>query len=161
MLIVHIGDLLRSDCDIIAHQANCEKVMGKGIAESIQYEFPKAYEADLNDTRPLNERFGDLTYGVQKDKNKIIFNLYAQKKRGKASSPDEQKVRYNAFLKSCTKMLTIIHQFEKKSNHHFKLGLPYLVGCGLAGGDWLIIEPLLLDLSERFKKDIHLYKKPK
>ena len=39
-----------------------------------------------------------------------------------------------------------------------KIGIPYKIGCGLAGGDWGEVEKMLQKLSDEHKQDIYLYK---
>lgn len=42
MIITH-GDVLNTDCWIIAHQVNCQGVMGGGLARQIKDRYPDAY----------------------------------------------------------------------------------------------------------------------
>lgn len=44
--------------DYICHGANCQKIMGGGIALQISRQFPLAYEADKMDMRLSIERLG-------------------------------------------------------------------------------------------------------
>jgi len=39
-----------------------------------------------------------------------------------------------------------------------KVGVPYKMGCGLAGGDWDIVLKILNRQSEKHDVDIYIYK---
>jgi hypothetical protein len=65
-------------------------------------------------------------------KGLIVVNAYTQYGFGKKKSP----VDYDA-----------ITMIMRKMNHEFKgkhIGIPYLIGCGLAGGDWNKIKEIIL-----------------
>jgi hypothetical protein len=55
-------------------------------------------------------------------------------------------------------MMDYIVDWKSKSTKKFKIGLPYLIGCGLAGGDWHIVEELILNVSYQYSHDIYLYR---
>ncbi|MGA8944018.1 MAG: hypothetical protein WB502_15090 [Thermoactinomyces sp.] len=56
MIYIQQGDLLQSDCTVIAHQCNCFATMGAGIAKQIKERYPEAYEADRNFPIPIGIR---------------------------------------------------------------------------------------------------------
>ena len=43
MITYKKGNLLNSNCDIIVHQVNCQKVMGSGIAKQIRDRWPEVF----------------------------------------------------------------------------------------------------------------------
>lgn len=144
MLIEVQGDLLASDCDIIAHGCNCFHTMGSGIARQIAKQIPEALVADKKTV------YGDInklgTYSVasaklsQKSTStiKCVFNLYTQHKFG----TDAVQVDYSAVEKAMKNFRNAVAQMEILHGLPLKVGIPR-IGCGLAGGDWRIIKPLI------------------
>lgn len=153
-MIHHVqGNLLRSDCTFIAHQANCQKRMGSGIAYQIKKEIPELYQVDLGDSRTPEERLGGISY--TRTKAGWGFNLYGQFTPGYGL-----QTSYKSLESALSKMLTYIPElvrFDSRKITNIKVGLPYLIGCGLAGGDWKIVYPMLERLSDHHKIDIYLY----
>lgn len=45
MITYRNGDLLKSNCNIICHQVNCQGVMGAGIAKQIRLTYPSVFKA--------------------------------------------------------------------------------------------------------------------
>ncbi|MEP6018337.1 MAG: macro domain-containing protein [Paracoccaceae bacterium] len=128
------GDLLEfaldGQFDVIVHGCNCFHQMGAGIAKTIATLFPEAFEADK--TTPFGEKtkLGTVSSTViQRDSAKFtIVNAYTQfhwKGRG-------LKADYEA-ISSCFNV--VADQFPSA-----RIGYP-LIGAGLAGGDWAVIEP--------------------
>ncbi|GAB6429216.1 hypothetical protein bcgnr5378_28220 [Bacillus cereus] len=156
MIYIIEQDLLLSDCEIICHQANCEMVMGSGIAKSIKEKYPLAYEADRNFELKGNARFGQFSFAKQ-DKTYIV-NLYGQLRYRRKGEPPSRKTSYLMLSKAIHKMLVKIKEWERVEGRELKLGMPYNIGCGRAGGDWHVVVALIEELSYLHKKDIYLYK---
>jgi O-acetyl-ADP-ribose deacetylase (regulator of RNase III) len=144
MLKIINGNLLDSDCQYIAHQCNCHSLRGAGLASSIFKAFPWAdvysNRSDREDDAPL---FGSITvHGDPKRNQRYVINIYGQLKPGKPSpGRDSAASRLEAFSKALDQIAELP---ELKS-----IGLPYGIGCGLAGGDWEKYERLLEDFAER------------
>ena len=164
MIHIQNGNLLKSDCNIIAHCCNCQGGFGSGIAGQIRREFPYAYQAFSEDVRSPEDKLGTYTLGLPFEqvnarldniKNYNIFNLYGQLEYGPG---DKQYINYNAFLQSMILMFEKITDWKSKSTKSFKVGMPYLIGCGLAGGDWNVVEELILNVSCQYNNDIYLYR---
>lgn len=164
MIYIQNGDLLRSNCDIIAHCCNCQNGFGSGIAGQIRREFPYAYQAFSEDVRSPEEKLGTYTIGLPFEqvntkmhniKNYDIFNLYGQFGYG---TDGARYINYDAFFRSMILMMEKIMDWKSKSTKQFKIGMPYLIGCGLAGGDWKTVEELILSVSCQFYQDIYLYR---
>lgn len=124
------GDLIEltkeGHFDLIAHGANCFRTMTAGIALQIVNNFPNVELVDKYDTRLPTQRLGDLTIGFHyindgfRYKEINIVNLYTQFQSGK-------NLDYDA-LRLCLRKLNYLFPNQK-------LGLPYVIGCGIAGGD--------------------------
>lgn len=147
------GDLLKSDCDFIIHQANCFATMGAGIARQIANRYPEALQADRDYLHPVGSesRLGKFShawvngpYGRQ-----AIINLYGQYRYGRGKQTNEQ-----AFHAALSLILNSIASSKYASA---KIGMPKGIGCGLAGGDWDTISTIIHDLSQHYALDIYLY----
>ena len=132
------GDLVRDaeQFELIAHCANCFCTMGSGIAPLIKHKFPEAYEVDCATKKGDTLKFGDISHTF--NSTPIVVNIYGQfgywgRKEGKMD------LDYDA-LRSGFKVLK-----EKFSGK--RIGLPML-GAGLAGGDWDIIEKIITEELE-------------
>jgi len=144
MLKIINGNLLDSDCQYIAHQCNCHSLHGAGLASSIFKAFPwvnvYSNRSDRGNDAAL---FGSITvHGDPKRNQRYVINIYGQLKPGKPSpGRDSAASRLEAFSKALDQIAELP---ELKS-----IGLPYGIGCGLAGGDWEKYERLLEDFAER------------
>ena len=157
MMIIHKdGDLTLSPCNVIAHQANCQKTMGSGIADTIRKKMPEAYQADLDFPYSSKERLGMCSYGKSTEHKKFIFNLYGQEFYGRLP---KLYTNYSALRTAVEMMMQEIEKIEKKFPK-FKavIGVPYKMGCDRAGGDWEIVEDILKETSDKYNRDIYIYK---
>lgn len=113
---------IASQFDVILHGANCQHIMGAGIAKQIKSKFPEAYKADLSTPKSVR-KLGTFSFAGSEP---IVANLYTQPYPGKY-------IDYAA-VESCAKAVA-----EKFSG--LKIGMP-LIGAGLAGGDWTKLETI-------------------
>jgi hypothetical protein len=67
-----------------------------------------------------------------------VANLIAQKGLKAAGNP--QPLQYDVFVECLKK---VAHY--AKDNKHKRIHVPYQIGCGLAGGDWEVVEKMLID----------------
>lgn len=141
--------------DVITHGCNCFCTMGAGIAVPMKENFgcdvfPKEhpeYQGDMNKLGTIdyqsgliiNNEFVNFLSPMHPSKidghTLTVVNSYTQYRYGKNHiDGDKSPVDYNA-----------IALCMKKINHTFKgktIGLP-LIGCGLAGGDWLKVRHII------------------
>lgn len=147
MITIIKGDLLKSDCDVIIHQANCFATMRSGIAKQIVAKYPQVAVVDKNFKVPIGSRNRLGTYSGFKTSNDVtIVNMYSQYNYGRGKLQTDYQAMEKAFVK-------IMLEVNGK-----KVGLPYQIGCGLAGGDWEIVYNLLEKVSNELGRDIYLYK---
>lgn len=143
------GNLLLSDCDVIAHQCNCQGVMGSGIARQIRDMYPVAYTAFLEDKRTPEDKLGTFSLAYNSVGNlKFIFNLYGQIYYGRDG---KQYTNYKALSESIHRMLDTL------DGRQFKIGLPKYIGCGLAGGDWTKVYTIIKHVFDYKEMDCYLY----
>lgn len=143
-------DIFNSNADAILHQVNCQGVMGSGIAKQIKEKYPavfKYYKALCDGDKKTRKKLGfskssllgwaqvcykeDYLVGHVKD-TQVIVNLFAQDRYGKDGRCYTDYSALNKCLEQVNK------RFAGKS-----VAIPYLMGCGLAGGDWNIVSKLI------------------
>lgn len=155
-MIEHVkGNLLTSDCNIIAHQSNCLFGFGSGIAGQIRAMYPAAYEVFMEDTRPPEQKLGTYSFTKKPQGGKYIFNLYGQYNYGKKGP---LYTVYPALEQAVKKMLLLIKMTEGHTNFRPKIGMPWKIGCDLAGGDWDgVVLPMLERVSDLMELELWLY----
>jgi hypothetical protein len=127
----------------IFQQVNCMGVMGAGLAKQIKKEYPDVYTGYkdfISSFRKLFEKhFGfydpELMLGkvvrTQVGERLYVMSMFSQVDFGKG----EQKTNYCA-LYNCLK--TSVGEILQHPIY-----FPYKVGCGLGGGEWLKVEPMI------------------
>lgn len=155
LVIEHKGDLLKSDCDVFMHQANCRSTMGSGIAKSIRAKFPVVYEVDCASLLKPEEKLGTYTYAEVENSNKTIqiVNLYGQLNYG---ADRKLYTNYEALENALHSYLT--DRLEREGSlEGLKIGVPKYMGCARAGGDWSIVSVILQKACDKFGVSIHTY----
>lgn len=159
MLKVVKGDLLKSNCTVIAHQANCYGDMSGGIAAQIAKEYEALYLNEQQNNTPAGTKYGNYSGILQG--NKMVINLYGQTHPGAAKNSIESMEWMLALESSLDKLLTDLESgrdYYEKVLGKIKVGLPYEIGCGIAGGDWQSYKSMLESVSLSHDIDIYLYK---
>lgn len=149
------GDLLKSDCTIIAHQANCFKTMGAGIAAQIKRRYPGAYEADVTYPAPPTERLGRFSYYLSKTEKRFVFNLYGQYRygRGRVMLKKERSALEESFEEMMKALLVI-----KEKGFPIKLGIPHYMGSDRGGRNWEDVVQMMEKLSKQYDIEVHIYR---
>jgi len=123
------GDLLDCDAPIICHQCNCVTNRASGLALSLfqQYTWANVY---LNRKEPSTP--GSIIVSSYADK--YVVNMFAQYYGGGPSGNkkhmDYKGMREGWFLEC----LRNLYRYVVDKDH--KIAFPYLIGCGVARGDW-------------------------
>jgi len=137
------GNVLDSNFEVIAHQVNCRGVMGAGVAKAIKQKYPEVYEQyaeyceEYEDEK--DELFGSCLVADTQDGYHLIANLFGQKDYGTHNTQTDYKKLYSALLELKDYMI---------ENHVNTLSFPYMIGCGLAGGDEQIVEKLIREVFD-------------
>ena len=142
MLLYETGDILKG-YPIFCQQVNCKKVMGAGLALKIRNTYPEVYYA----YRFHIPELGTILPVKTSDK-KVCVNFYSQFDYGRT----EKYTNYNAFT-SCLHHLEeflVKHSIPKSAS----IAFPKNIGCGLAGGDWNIIESLIKEFAEKIPNNV-------
>lgn len=147
MIEIVNGDLLKADLPIIAHQTNCLGIMGAGIAKSIKDKWNDVFTQYKNlcvNTKDKHNLLGKIQLCPTNDTPiKYVVNLFGEYSFTESVTPYENRhTDYDALRNT----LTVL-----KENLVFldfnKVGIPYKLGCGLAGGDWDgVVYPMLQEI---------------
>ena len=147
MIKIVNGDLLQSNLPLIAHQTNCLGVMGAGIAKAIKNKWSIVYTQYVDKCRHYNyskDLLGKCQVCVTEDKPiKFVANLFGEYSFTESVAPFENRhTDYDALKKSLLHLKAICENTEIT-----EIGIPYKLGCGLAGGDWNgVVYPMLQEL---------------
>ena len=146
MIEVKHGDLFEDDVDVVCHQVNCRGTMGKGVAKQFAEKFPRSARAYWLYVNTIRQLFGvenaaeNLLGQVVWEKEKGVWtcSMFAQDAYGYGKCFTD----YAAFRKCCKHLRAHLEQ-EWNSKDRVKVGMPYKIGCGLAGGDWSIVHAII------------------
>lgn len=137
------------DFQILAHQVNCQGVMAAGIAKEIKQRYPEHYKHYREEYQHLFP-FGAFVVPAQVGENQFVSGIYGQNFYGMAV----RQTNYAAFTSGLWGLLewAVMNDLDQ-------VGLPYGIGCGLAGGDWNVVSLLIDECRQAFEVDINIYKK--
>ena len=123
-------DIFKAPANYIAHQVNCRGVMGAGLAKQIRTLNPKLY--DIYQSHCRNYKPTDLL-GKSFIYNNVI-SIFGQLNYGR-----DKSVVYTDY----TALARAFQAIHKRLPIDKSIAFPYLIGCGLGNGDWLIVESLI------------------
>lgn len=127
--ILEHSNLLDVKSGIICHQVNCIGVMGAGIALQIRNKWPVVFKDYKNECNLFSDEPKKLLGKVQDtlvSDNLVIANCFGQICPGRSGTMTD----YGAWDE-------ILDHLNDLSNFFsLELHFPYMIGCGLAGGDW-------------------------
>lgn len=167
------GNLLTyTGIQVIGHQTNCLGVFGAGIAKQIKEMFPEVYKAyyyychGALKANCAKNILGSCMLCPAGD-NKIVANLFGEFSYTESVAPFNEGDRprhtdYNALKKALIKLKSQMKETVETNKlwgvEILKtVGVPYKIGCGLAGGNWdEVVYPMLKEIFED-DKDITLY----
>ena len=133
-----VGDITETDLKYIAHGVNCQNKMGSGVAKALYEKFPEVKKEYHRHCDLWSYEIHGLLLGqlcpvfINNDKN--IFNLFTQLNYG---YDGKRYVNYWAIVRCFSVLMGYIPK-------GYPIAIPK-IGCGLAGGDWNIVEQLIND----------------
>ena len=141
------GDVLKTSAKYICHQVNTFGVMGAGVAKAfydryiskialqIKKNYPHVY---LEYNKFCSYHTPEELYGkvlrIEENKDRVFLNMFSQVDIG---GPNVNTY-YEYFHECLLKIREMIPIGEE-------IAMPYMIGCGLAGGDWSIISADISD----------------
>lgn len=128
------SDVFKSQAGIIAHGCNCRGVMGSGVAAIVRRKYPDAYERYIAEYQQYGLELGDVQLvAIDDEGTQFIANCMTQDNFG----TDRRQVDYEAVYNSFERLKELAYQHDISD-----IAMPQ-IGCGLAGGDWSIVEAML------------------
>ena len=134
------GDLLESPMRIIGHQVSMAGVMGAGIALQIRRKWPEVYTDYMRGVKDGSLVLGGILTTDVRDpavpgEVRTVVSLAGQIGVGRL----HRQTVYDALRAAMRKTFALAMRLQ------VDVGLPYGIGCGLAGGDWSIVERIIAD----------------
>lgn len=136
MIKIVDGDLLQANVPLIAHQTNCLGVMGAGIAKAIKNKWPDVYTQYKDFCKGFN--YSRVLLGIAQlcktndNPIKYVVNLFGEYSYTESVAPYE--TRYTDYYALEQALLALKNDCMDSGIK--EIGIPYKLGCGLAGGDW-------------------------
>ena len=133
--IVHgdaVAALQRGDIDILGHQVNLRGVMGAGIAKQIRAAYPNVYDLYREAVQSRELGLANVQL-VRVGPSRWVANIAGQTNIGLGTKQTD----YGALRMALGDLAELI------DGATLRVGLPYGIGCGLAGGDWGIVSRLI------------------
>jgi len=130
------GDLLAVSSGIVVHQCNCVSKGARGVAKAL---FAKWPAADVYARRDHNSTPGTVDLATvragQAGAGLVVAGLFAQRMPGKPSrAGDDSAACRLAWFEECLETLTTA--LAASGAMERRVAMPFLIGCGLAGGHW-------------------------
>lgn len=139
---------------VIGHQTNCLGVMGGGIAKQIKAKNPEMFKEYYEYCKEKDKlALGTVQILPSDDGTQLFANLFGEYSFCESVAPFENRHTDYDALKECLHRLHTWLVLNEKET----VGIPYKLGCGLAGGDWDgVVYPMI---KEEFDgdDDITLY----
>lgn len=151
-----IGDILISNTEdkevVVCHQVNCKGVMGAGLAKQVKQKFPAVFQLYKDKCRLIEAGIGGIG-DVQfccllADEGYILTNVFGQNGYGRTKCHTDYEALHKAFEK-------IAMAFPNAT-----VRIPYLMGCGLGGGNWEIVTTIINETLVNKGIDVEIWKLP-
>ena len=158
------GDLFDNYFDAIFHQCNCFHTMGGGFAKVLSNKFPIVINADRSTPYGSHEKLGTFSKAFIMSETsfnrKIVYNLYSQFFYGKGKVQTDYDALKKSFKNACDDLMQVFSNKLENENYNIQLAIPYLIGCGLAGGDETTVINLIDNIMDKYPRiNLTAYKK--
>jgi O-acetyl-ADP-ribose deacetylase (regulator of RNase III) len=141
------GNLFKTQDKIIAHGCNCKGGFGRGIAGQIKNLYPEVEQAYKTKFFKEGWYLGEIQIVPVKDK--VIINCATQYNYyGK-----DKNYQYCNY-KAIEKCLREVKKYAEKIKEN--ISIPK-IGCGLANGDWKMVESIIKGYFEDSETEITIY----
>ena len=143
-------DILTVDKGVIVHFCNCLGAMG-GLAGAIARKWPIVKESYLKSLEDREQQVGHKVFAlggidiIRVEKPLWVINAFTQYNFGSG-----RHTEYAAVL-SCLRSV-------ERTAQGLDIYLPYMVGCGLGGGDWSIVQKIIEKTFENYGGNVYICK---
>lgn len=143
----------KGEYSVICHCCNTLGAWGAGFVLALSKRFPKVKEHYLSLIKSINsgERLGKVGF-VKTNKNIVVANILAQD-RIYRSVDGKIPLNYDALREG---FRNVYNKFIGYKDIPFTIHMPR-IGCGLAGGDWNIVENIIKDEFIKNGIDVYVY----
>lgn len=147
--VIENSNLLDIESGIICHQVNCIGVMGGGIALQIRKKWPEVYEKYVAYCRgwPKPESLLGDVQDVVLDNDRVVANCFGQVYPGNGCMTS-----YDAWDGILLRLV------DEENFFGLPLHFPWMIGCGLAGGDWNVMYNKLNDFFTAHAAEVYIHK---
>ncbi len=152
-IVYKTGNLLDAQTDVIAHQVNCQGVMGSGVAKQIREKWANvytAYRAEYDLFTDLNKPLLGNCQLVQVNDHQCVANLFGQDKYGYDNK------RYTSYDGIYDALVSLAFQMEK--NNMNSVAFPYHMSSDRGGADWIIISTMITSVFKHTDVQIEIWK---
>ena len=152
-IIYKTGNLLDAQTDVIAHQVNCQGVMGSGVAKYIREKWANvytAYKAEYDLFTDLNKPLLGNCQLVQVNDHQYVANLFGQNKYGYDSK------RYTSYDGIYDALINLAFQME--NNNINSIAFPYRMSSDRGGADWNVILAMIESVFKDTDITIEIWK---
>jgi len=153
------GDLFDSPEQYICHQCNSVTTTGANFSKAMFARHPYAdiYKERVYGQDPAPDQLpGNIIVRGNGEDQRFVINLIGQYYPGPAKYPESKrdgwKARQAAF-QQCLDKITELPGLKS-------IAFPYKIGCGAAGGDWLIYRVMIKKFAEKVQIPVRIYKLP-
>lgn len=149
-IIYKEGNLLDAQTDVIAHQVNCQGVMGSGVAKQIKEKWPDVFKQYDYHVRMLDRNvLGDCQL-VQIKENKFVANLFGQRYYGRENL---RYTSYDGIYDALVKLQVYMNTRSCKS-----IAIPYKMSSDRGGADWSVILAMIESVFKNTDIIIEIWK---
>lgn len=153
-IIERKGNLIEdNEVTIICHQTNCFHTMGGGIALQIRNKWPNVYAEDGQYNKLVGSKgiFGTLLMCKTNDRRSSGRNIFVANLYGEYDYHKKHATDYKMLQKALDELAEKMHSPFYDGD---VIGFPKYLGCGLAGGDWGVVYPMIRDFAKKINQQV-------
>lgn len=152
-IVYKTGNLLDAQTDVIAHQVNCQGVMGSGVAKQIRDKWPRVYDNYVSDCYDYitctYELLGECQL-VQIDDYQYVANLFGQDHYGKDG---KRYTSYDGIYDALTNLAV-----QMMDNGMESVAFPYKMSSDRGGADWNVVLAMIESVFKNTDITIEIWK---
>lgn len=152
-IIYKTGNLLDAQTDVIAHQVNCQGVMGSGIAKQIRDKWSRVYDSYVSYCYDYitctHELLGECQL-VQINDHQHVANLFGQNYYGRDG---KRYTSYDGIYDALTSLAV-----QMMDNGMKLLAIPYKMSSDRGGADWNVVLAMIESVFKDTNVTIEIWK---
>jgi O-acetyl-ADP-ribose deacetylase (regulator of RNase III) len=142
-----VGDVTEfpNKIEAIFQGCNTLNVMGAGLAKQLAKKYPcvlgtdKIFHKYWKRNSLSVSMLGSFSFCAVDAFPHLVFNLYQQDRIGRCA------LNYDALKESMSNAMAYCEKLGLE-----RVGIPFKIGCGLAGGDWEVVMETIAEASKKF-----------